>query len=379
MGITAYSVIISVLFYNLSLIVVFLLRRSGAIKAKYTSALLLLFTLLGVIRLLTPIDLDGAYVIRSYQLLPAVEDALTAPLLGPFTLGRILLLIWSAGTLVFLLRDVIRQRRYVLENSLLALTENEQISRIAAEFGDKFALKISPEVELPFVTGLFKSEIYVPDIELDDEEWRNIFRHETQHIRARDEWKKLFFRGIRAVFWWNPLVHLSEDDINLLIELQCDDRVAGSENLDVQEGYLHTMVELMKRYIHDDSPVGASRMIGKEKEMKIRFEALLARETKQSRRMRIVMPVLMLALFLASYFVIVQPIRFPKEEEVLISPNGNAAYDFTEEYYSNDSMYIVFVDNEYRLFIDGSEVCVLDEEALSLPSWENIPIYGGEK
>lgn len=174
-------------------------------------------------------------------------------------------------------------------------------------------------------------------------------------------------------------MHLSEDDINLLIELQCDDRVAGSENLDVKEGYLQTMVELMKRYIHDDSHVGASRMIGKEREMKIRFEALLAKETKQSKWMRIVMPVLMLALFLASYFVLIQPARFPSEEEFLVSPNGNEAFDYTKEFNSKGSMYVVVVDNEYRLFIDGNEVGILDEETLSMPSWENIPIYGGEK
>ena len=93
MGVTAYSVIISVLFYNLSLIVVFLLSRSGLIRAKYTSALLLLLTFLGAVRLLIPIDLDRAYVIRSYKVLPAIEDALSKPLFGAVSLGGLLLLI----------------------------------------------------------------------------------------------------------------------------------------------------------------------------------------------------------------------------------------------------------------------------------------------
>lgn len=378
MGITVYSVIISVLFYNLSLIVVFLLRRSGAIKAKYTSSLLLLFTLLGVIRLLTPLDLDGAYVIRSYRLLPAVEDALKAQLLGSFTPGRFLLLVWAAGTLIFILRDVVRQRRYVLENRMLSLTENEQISRIAAEFGDNFELKISPEIELPFVTGLFKSEIYVPDIELDDEEWRNIFRHETQHIRAHDEWKKLFFRAIRTAFWWNPLVHLSEDDINLLIELQCDDRVAGSENMDVQEGYLRTMMKLMKRYLYDDTPIGASRMIGKEKEMKIRFEALLAQETKGSRRMRIVLPVVMVALFLLSYLVVIQPAGFPSEEDFLSYQTDHSVYNVTEDLDASENSFILYTDGKYRLYIDGEYTFTLGEEELfTNPEFNTLPIIGG--
>ena len=123
MGVTVYSVIVSVVIYNLSLIAVFLLRRSGAIRAKYTSALLLFLTLLGAIRLFTPIDLDDAFVIRSYKVLPAIEDALTAPWPGGLSLGKLILLIWAAGTLVFILRDLRRQWRFAAADRLLPLTD----------------------------------------------------------------------------------------------------------------------------------------------------------------------------------------------------------------------------------------------------------------
>jgi beta-lactamase regulating signal transducer with metallopeptidase domain len=376
MGVTVYSVIVSVVFYNLSLIVVFLLRRSGAIRAKYTSALLLFLTLLGAIRLLTPIDLDDAYVIRSYKILPAIEDALTAPLPGGLSPGEIILLIWAAGTLVFILRDLRRQMRYDAADRLLSLTENEQISRIAAEFGEDFTLKISPEITLPYVTGLLKPVICVPDLALSDEEWRNIFRHETQHIRSLDEWKKLFFRAIRALFWWNPLAHLSENDISLLIELQCDDRVAGSENPDVQESYLRTMMELMKRQVNGKEPVGASRMIGKQQEMKIRFEALLARETKRSKRMRVVLPVVMVAMFVVSYLVIIQPARFPGEEEILAYHDDIWVKDISPVIEEEGDKYILYEDGEYRLYIDGEYAFRLNEELLEDSQFNTIPIYG---
>lgn len=378
MGVTVYSVVLSVIFYNISLVAVLFLCRSGAIRAKYTSALLLLMTLLGAVRLVTPIDLDNAYVIRSYSILPAVKNALTAPLLGPLSLGGILLLIWGAGTLAFILRDMIRYRRFRLADKLLLLTENEQISKIAGEFDERFTLRISPDVELPYVTGLFRPVIYVPDIELSDEEWRNIFRHETQHIHAFDEWKKLFFRAIRAIFWWNPLVHLSEDDINLLIELQCDARVAGKGNLDEQEGYLRTMMELMKRYVAAKAPAMASRMIGRQEEMKIRFEALLAPETRRGKWMCKVMPIVMIAIFLASYMVIVQPAVFPSMEEIIDVPDGSYVKDITEEVQESIDKYILYRDGEYWLYIDGESVGSLNIELLQDPEFNTIPIYGGD-
>ena len=164
MGVTVYSVIISVLLYNLSLIVIFLLRRSRVTRAKNTSGLLLFLTLLGVVRLLTPIDFDKAFIIHSSRVLPTIEDTLTAPLLGPLSLGRMLLILWAAGILMFVLLDLLRQRRFLLAEKNLPLIENKQINSIAAEFGGGFTLKVSPEIELPYVSGLFRPVIYLPDV-----------------------------------------------------------------------------------------------------------------------------------------------------------------------------------------------------------------------
>jgi len=377
MGVTAYSIIVSVLFYNLSLIVVYLLSRSGVIRAKYTSALLLFLTFLGAVRLLLPIDLNQAYVIRSYKVLPAVEDLLSKPLLGSLSLGRILLLIWAVGTTAFILRDVMKLRRDRLAAEQFEIVENERVSRIAEEFGKGFELKISPDVDLPYVAGFFHPVIYLPDTKLSDEEWRNIFRHETQHIQAHDEWKKLFFRAIRAIFWWNPLVYMSEADINLLIELQCDERVAGQGRLDEQEGYLRTMIELMKHYAYGDAPVGASRMIGRKKEMKIRFEALLAPKTRRSKVLRTIVPVIVAALFVASYMVIIQPARLPSDEELSAYREGHTAHDISPDIIANTDQFILYENGKYCLYIDGEYVADLSEDLLDDPQFSTIPIYGG--
>ena len=377
MGVSVYSIIVSVLFFNLSLVAVNLLRRSGAIRAKNAPSVLLFLTLLGFIRLFTPLDWGKAHIIRSYRLLPTLRRTLNAPVLGPLSLGSILAIVWAAGTLVFLLRDLVRQRRFVRSEKDLPLSENEQISRIAAEFGGGFALKISPEIEIPYVTGLFKPVIYVPDIELSDEDWRNIFQHETQHVRSWDEWKKLLFRGIRALFWWNPLLKLSEKDISLLIELQCDARVAGNGSPDEQEAYLRTMLELLKRQAEVAAPIGASGIVGKQDEMKTRFEALLAREPRFGKLKRIALSVLMLAVFAASYFVIIQPAYFPTEEQILANPEGVPTYNITEEWDESNSDYILSVDGKFKLYINGEYTFSLTEDQLSEAPFSELPIIGG--
>ena len=112
MGVTAYSIIVSVLFYNISLIALALLRRSGVLRAKYISALLLLMTLLAGLRLVLPFDLKFALILRSYRFMPAAKRFLTAPLIGTLSLGRLLLLVWAVGIVVFVSRDIAQQLRF---------------------------------------------------------------------------------------------------------------------------------------------------------------------------------------------------------------------------------------------------------------------------
>ena len=379
MGVTAYSIIVSVLFYNISLIALALLRRSGVLRAKYISALLLLMTLLAGLRLVLPFDLKFALILRSYRVMPAAKRFLASPLFGTLSLGRLLLLVWAVGIVAFVLRDITQQLRFWRSERHMILIEDEQIERIAAEFPGAYSVKVSPQIQLPFVTGLFKPVIYLPDIELSDEQWRNIFRHETQHIRSGDEWKKLFFRLVRALFWWNPLARLSERDISLLIELQCDERVAGSGDLDEQEGYLRTMVALMRHYLAANVPVTAAPLIGSQSEMEIRFEALLAPVTKRSLWLRRIMPPVLVALFLASYLVIFQPAGFPGDEEILSYQPNIDAYDITDDVSENSGNFILLEDGAYKLYIGGEYVSQLDEEFLTAPDFINLPIINGGK
>ena len=154
--------------------------------------------------------------------------------------------------------------------------------------------------------------------------------------------------------------------------------MAGRGEPDEQESYLRTMMELMKRCVETEAPVGASRMIGKQKEMKTRFEALLAPETKWSKRMRVVVSVVLVAAFVASYFFIVQPIRLPSEDEIIAYHDDIWVKDISPDIKEGGDKFILYVDGEYKLYINGEYAFVInEEEILSNPQFNTIPIYGG--
>lgn len=376
MGITIYSVIISIVFFNLALIAAFIMRRSSALLAKQTTPFLLLMVLLGTVRLLTPLDFDKAVIVRSYRVIPAIEDFLNRSVGGSFTIGSLLLLIWLAGTLAFLLADAAKQIRFLQISRSYPPADRRDLLELAGEFGGDFGLLVSPSISRPYVAGLFRPVIYLPDIELPEAEWRTVLRHEVQHIRSRDEWKKLFFVVIQALFWWNPLAHISRAEIDTLIELQCDARVTAEMNDEEVDRYLELLKSLKNRSGEGKLPVGASAIVWDQPQLVTRFEALQNAGSSRKRKFRAIWYILLFSTFILSYFVVVQPVRYATEADFTeVSPLPD---DYQEKGIlgSNSDMYIVYENGDYCLYSQNKFICIIAEENLTSEPFSSLPIKG---
>ena len=375
MGITVYSLAISIVFYNLALIAVFILRRSPGFRAKHAVSLLAFITVLGVVRLVLPIDFDAAYVVRSYKIIPAVEDFLRRPLAASFTYGHLLLALWAVGSLVMVIKDVRLQRRFDRYLQSIDFVDRPELLEIAAEYGNDFAVLILPQLNMPFTSGILHPVIYLPDVELSDAEWRMVFRHEITHIRSRDNLKKLFFLAVEALFWWNPVAHFSSKEVNTLLELRCDAKVVRNLNDQGQVDYIATLKALMECTSQDKRPANIASLIGTHDEMQVRFEALKSKNS--DKRERWLLFTILGIVFLLSFFVLVQPIRLPPFEEI----TGNV--DNLPAQYAGSSetvpvlSYILYIDGNYYLYLDGTNRIRISEDALSDPRNEKIPIIKG--
>lgn len=377
MGITVYSVAISIVFYNLALIAVFILRHSLGFRARHTVSLLAFITVLGVVRLVLPIDFDAAYVVRSYRIIPAVEDFLRRPLAASFTYGHLLLALWAVGSLVMVIKDIRLQRRFDRYLQSIDFVDRPELLELAAEYGSNFAVLISPQLNMPFTSGILHPVIYLPDVELSGAEWRMVFCHEITHIRSRDNLKKLFFLAVEALFWWNPLAHFSSVEINALIELRCDAKVTAEMNEKEKLDYITVLKTVMESASQNGHPALMASMIGTQAEMQSRFEALLSgNNDSQSKRFKGAFFCVILLLLL-SYFIIAQPAHaVPKDYSTFL---GDGHYVETRDAMQNSDTYIVYNDGTYSLYISGNYVATVQEgEVFSNPDFCIIPIiYGG--
>ena len=378
MGITAYSVVSSVVFFNIALIAAFIMRRSSVFLAKRTTSFLLFMVLLGVVRLLIPLDSGNCFIIQSLHVLPAARRFLSRSVAGSFTFASLLFAVWLAGTLAFLLCDFLKQIRFIKASRNFPPVDRPDLIDLAGELGSSFGLLVSPSISRPYVAGLFRPVIYLPDIELPEEQWRIILRHEVQHIRSHDGWKKLFFLVIQALFWWNPLAHISRAEIDTLIELQCDARVTAGMHAEEVDAYLETLKNLATQALERGAPVGASALVWDQKQLLARFEALQNAGFTQKRRPGIFAYLLLLSLFFLSYFVIIQPAGFPTEANYLENTEDPEDVRIDDFRSSQEELYIVYRDGHYYLYSSGVQINEINEENLEIEPFASLPVIGGK-
>lgn len=382
MGVTVYSIVISVLFFNVALIAAFIMRRSNTFLARHTVSFLLFMVFLGIIRLLTPIDFDKAVVVRSYQWIPLIEAFLKQPVMGTLSLGSLLLGLWLIGTVSILIVDAVRQIRFIHKSRNYPPSDRRDLLDLASEQGSNFGLLVSSSISRPYVAGLFRPVIYLPDIELSEEQWRTVFHHEVQHIRYHDEWKKLFFAVVQALFWWNPLAHISRKEIDTLIELQCDARVTAGMSEEEVDTYLETLKALLDRAQDCRLAVTSLSLVWDTKQMNARFNALDGNTTAGKNHPPIVAYVLLIVVFLASYLVLVQPYYNPSEDDFMSYKEGHTAVDDSQNVKTADSIQIVLEGDEYVMYIDGEYYGVIDMAILSDPTYNNpdfdTTVLGGD-
>ena len=366
--ISAYSVCSAVIFYNLSLVLVFLLRRKTRFLARYSTSVLLFITVLGLVRLFTPVDLKPAIVIPSTTILPAVQSALLFNIPGlNISIGIVLLIIWGCGTVGFIIRDIVIELRAYRIRRKYSVVEDKRIEKLAAGFSSEYSVKVSPDVKSPYVAGIFRPVIHLPDIELTDDDLRFILRHEIQHILSHDGLKKLLFLAIEALFWWNPLAHITMSEIDAILELQCDAKItAGSDDKAVLE-YMRTLLYVMKLISSAEKCTSscAIHFAGDQAIIKQRFEVMLNRDKRKTKGARWLLCCAIVVGFLLSYMVIIQPRFKPPVEDLA------GVFEITP-----DNSFILDKDGTFYFYCNGNFVEILTENDLGKALYNQIKIKG---
>lgn len=371
-----YSFLVSIVWFNIAMLVVSILSRRTYFLVKYSTSVLLLCAALGIIRMLLPLDFSFAYVISSYKIMPVVRDAFRGDIMPGqeyLKLGTVIIGVWVIGTITVLTKTI---RQLIFEDRFrkqYTVVKNKQFERVCAKMNLKKAeFIVTPNIGVPMVTGIFKAHIYLPEIRLTDSQLEMVISHEYQHFKSHDMLIKLFYLALLALFWWNPVVHRFQGELDNLLELRCDANVTKKMDDEGKERYLTSILAVIKQLhiVPNEKYTVASASLVKVKSeslIKQRFNFVLC-DNKKAPIAQTAMASLLIVLFLLSFTVLVQPASFPTGDKidtgVIITPEN--------------SYIVVLGDGSMKLYVDGEFLWDVSKTDLRDDLHSKLPIYEGK-
>lgn len=123
------------------------------------------------------------------------------------------------------------------------------------------SIKVSEQVQSPFVTGFFNPVLIVTPTafkELDSLQFNLMIRHELMHLKRHDPTLLFIAQLLKSIFWFNPFIKQIVHQLNWAIELSCDDLVL-QRRPNLRRIYALAMLTILRRSATQpfDKPVAA--------------------------------------------------------------------------------------------------------------------------
>jgi len=349
------------------------LRRKNPFLAEYGGSSLVFLTLLGVLHVIVPFDLESALILRSNYILPALQAVLGFRILG-LRVGSLILFVWAGGAIYYAYGEL---KIYLPEFRRRASSlyfEDEQLQQMAVSLGCKYRVKVSSDISVPHVAGVLRPVIYFPCIDFSDDELRYIFMHEMQHIRAHHGLKKFVFLAIKVLFWWNPAAHVPPDEINVMLETECDTAVLSRLDARGKEAYLKSIISAAHKLSPNTQTTAPNMPLNEPcmltfaqpaniPKLKRRFDVMLRYDQRRTKRTCSLLNVAFFAAFILSYFIIIQPYYPLPKNDVQ-----------TQIELTDSSSFILHKDDQYHVYYNGDYFMSLTEDDLEYAPFNQLEI-----
>ena len=371
MNVSVFSLLMSVLWSSLIILVAHLLRRKAFFLRRVGAPVLVVFYLLSVGRMVLPVEFPFSREVplRSWFSTAVQAVCIEEHQLGDFgwTWAQAACVCWAAVGIILLLWFSFRYWRAVrrMTQSLARDPLAEEILQSIRK-ESKRSLKVqvfrTERASTPMGVGIFRRKIILPCGEIPAQELEYILRHEYTHFLHGDLWVKLLTQVYCCLFWWNPLVYLLRRDLPQILEIRCDMAVTKDYTVSQKAEYLQTIVNSLKRMGKERDTsrqfLVSTRLLASEDSLSLLERFRLISGGQEPRRLMTASLVTgALCLLFVSYLFIFQSAYEPGEQDYLdISSNPFLVVDFGEAYLVKHS------DGKYSLVTEGGTTYVVDDQ-----------------
>ena len=337
MNVSVFSLLMSVLWSSLIILVAHLLRRKAFFLRRVGAPVLVVFYLLSVGRMVLPVEFPFSREVplRSWFSTAVQAVCIEEHQLGDFgwTWAQAACVCWAAVGIILLLWFSFRYWRAVrrMTQSLARDPLAEEILQSIRK-ESKRSLKVqvfrSERASTPMGVGIFRRKIILPCGEIPAQELEYILRHEYTHFLHGDLWVKLLTQVYCCLFWWNPLVYLLRKDLPQILEIRCDMAATKDYTVSQKAEYLQTIVNSLKRMGKERDTsrqfLVSARLLASEDSLSLVERFRLISGGQEPRRLMTASLVTgALCLLFVSYLFIFQSAYDPDMEDVLTEDGAN--------------------------------------------------------
>lgn len=391
MQVSFYSILMSVAWSGLFIIILSILRKFKIGLLCYNVTSLTVILIGCIIRCVLPLDFPGfTKPISSTGVFAAIDIAMETPvpLFGKeefkLTPTTIFCIVWALGSLIlgvfFFIREYCgarKQNRFTMVDEGLAY---EIADSLCEEYGIScFRVCKDKSVTSPHVYGFKYPKIVLPTIPFTNAQLEIVIPHEFMHFLNGDMQIRVVALFILCLLWWNPFIYLLLRDVAHMLELKCDLALVTKMNFDAKRrsDYIDTLgvvTELCKErkrekkkrrrrflsWLHLSSEFVDPFALQEIRERLLVIDNYVPDKRKE-RRTAIFTAVIMSIVMVFSYRYIVQPYFYVPQSEYTRAGGIKASPENTYLVKEADGYYSLFVNNKfYRKVTPKSAQFILD-------------------
>ncbi len=204
-----------------------------------------------------------------------------------FNISRVLPYIWSTIAIILLGYNLLnyliflynQKRHYILDKNI---NIDKIIEKLCAQMDIKnVSYRISENIQTPMTIGIFNKKIILSKEILENKEYELILKHELFHIKNKDIEYKFLLLILNCVYWFNPIIYMFTNQIDEILELNCDEYVLQGKEQACRIEYAEILLNQIERNKGKQCKFSMSFANRKENIMK-RFSNIVDKSNKKS-------------------------------------------------------------------------------------------------
>ena len=267
---------------------------------------------------------------------------------------EILFYVWMLGAIIFTAKEIYVYMSFSKKlKNISHLIQDEsiitslEICKKKLNINRKIILKECSFIRSPMITGIFAPVIIIPKMNQHLDKLEIVLTHELIHYKRKDLWIKIMALIANVINWFNPVVYILRNEINIICELSLDEQIIKNMDKVKRKYYGEIILEQIEYSQNKSLSLGAS-VCKSRRELEKRLKNIIF--FKKSRKLIVGISLIAVVMFTSTSLL--------AAKSVFAEGNNTLATNKTTEFavfVSKDGLYMSELKGSNPILLDKSD------------------------